>query len=63
MPDPPAKRGRPPLDPQDHTVRVNLCLPATTYDRLYAAARQDAVSVPAYIRQTLNNRAKKSPAE
>lgn len=50
------KRGRPSVDPQGLTMRVDLTLSAATYDALYAAARRSEVSVPELIRRQLRAR-------
>jgi len=42
-----AKRaGRPPLDPDDHTVRVGISLPARQFDAYARRALAEDVSVP-----------------
>jgi hypothetical protein len=47
--DKPLGRPREVVDP----VRVNVQIPAPTYDRLYRQARQQDVSVPALIRRAI----------
>jgi len=47
-----SRPGRPRLDPHGSTP-VNVRLPSTQYDNLYALARQRDVSVPEVIRQLL----------
>lgn len=45
--------GRPRLDADEDTVRVDVNLPAYQYDYLAAAAQRDRVSVPEVIRRHL----------
>ena len=47
------KPGRPRIDPNGDSVRVDVHLSARTYDALYAAARRAEVSVPEIIRRQL----------
>lgn len=50
-PTPPARRnGRPPLDAGSSSVSVNVRVPATRYDELYAQASREGLSVPQVIR-------------
>lgn len=47
----PARRnGRPPVDRESRSVPVNVRVPATRYDELYAQARREGRSVPQVIR-------------
>ena len=49
-----AKRaGRPPLDPDDHTVRVGISLPARQFDAYARRGLAEDVSVPEVIRRDL----------
>jgi len=52
----PRKTGRPPIDPADPSpsAKVQLRLPARLYDKSYAAARRQRLSVPDWIRLTLH---------
>ena len=49
----PARRGRPPIDPTDPSVGLNIRLPSKDYDRLYALAREQRVGVPELARRGL----------
>jgi hypothetical protein len=44
------RNGRPPLDPHDPSASVHVRLSGSEYDRLYAVAQHQRVSVPAVIR-------------
>jgi hypothetical protein len=46
--------GRPPLDAKDPSVKVCVTVPAHAYDRIYARAQQDRVTVPELIRRALD---------
>lgn len=45
--------GRPPLDPDDPSIRVTVTLPARRFDALCKAARDEEASVPEIIRRLL----------
>ena len=45
--------GRPPLDPDDPSIKVTISLPAKHFDRYCADARKQDVSVPEAIRRAL----------
>jgi hypothetical protein len=45
-------RGRP--REVENPVRVDIRIPATDYDRLYAIAKQDELSIPALIRKAIS---------
>ena len=47
------KRGRPPLDPDDRSVKISFCLPSRAFDALCHQARVEAVSMPALMRRLL----------
>jgi hypothetical protein len=47
------KRGRPPLDPDDPSVKVCLSLPGKRYDALWRAATDARTTVGAVIRDSL----------
>lgn len=47
------RRGRPPLDPTQAPVSVNLRLPAKTYDAAWTQARAERMTMPDWIRATL----------
>jgi hypothetical protein len=51
--DPPKRRGRPPIDPEDASVQVGVTLPAREFDRLCRSALAHEVSVPELIRRRL----------
>jgi hypothetical protein len=55
--------GRPPLDPNDPSVRVTLKIPSRHYDALYARASGARTSVPEMIRRMLTFRLPKSEGE
>ena len=57
------KRGRPPLDQNDHTVNVNVCLPSKQYDEAFQIAQRQRLSVPEVIRRALKAAADKHPTE
>jgi hypothetical protein len=48
--------GRPPLAANAPSVSVHIRLPAPDYDRAYAAARHERLTVPAWIRQRVTGR-------
>jgi hypothetical protein len=50
------RTGRPPLDPEDQTVRLGLSLPAKQFDAYARRAIREDVSVPEIIRRTLRER-------
>ena len=53
--------GRPPLDPDDPSVRVGVSLPSKEYDDLYARARRErAKGVPEMIRRIILREKKNS---
>jgi hypothetical protein len=52
------RTGRPPLDPDDPTVKVTISLPTKQFDRLCTAARQHDLSLPEVIRRALAGRTK-----
>ena len=52
-PDPPRRRGRPPVDPDDPSVDVHLMLPSKAYDRAYAIASGQGLTVPEVLRRAL----------
>lgn len=52
MSDPP-KPGRPPLDAADPSVNVHVRMPSKVYDAAWAHAQADRLSVPEWIRRTL----------
>ncbi len=45
--------GRPPLDADDDSVKVNVTIPAKAYDKLFERAQRARCSVPAVIRAEL----------
>jgi hypothetical protein len=50
----PRRRGRPPLDTADPTtVQVQVRLPTRQYDRLYARATAQRVTVPELVRRAV----------
>ena len=55
--------GRPPLDPNDPSVRVGTRVTGKTYDELYARAKDARVSISEFIRLQLRSpiRTLKSP--
>ena len=57
------KRGRPPLDQNDHTVNVNVCLPSKQYDKAFQIAQRERLSVPEIIRRALQAAADKQASE
>jgi hypothetical protein len=62
---PPNRPGRPPLDKDDPSVSVCVRFPAKVYDRVYARAQRDRVSIPEVIRRQVresnDDRDKKKP--
>jgi len=48
-----SRPGRPPLDPQERSVKVTISLPAKHYDRYCADARKLDMSLPEAIRRDL----------
>lgn len=53
--------GRRPLDPDDPSVTVTVAMPSKQYDVLYALAQKQAQTVPAVIRQALEQTTKPDP--
>jgi hypothetical protein len=49
----PKRRGRPPIDPTDGSIRVTVTLPVKQYDALCKVAQQQAESLPEVIRRSL----------
>jgi ABC-type branched-subunit amino acid transport system substrate-binding protein len=47
------RTGRPPLDPDDPSVRLTLTLQATRYDAVYRLAAAARQSVPEYLRAAI----------
>jgi hypothetical protein len=47
------RKGRPPLDPNDRSVKVSFSVPSHQYDLLYRAASDRRVGVPELIRRWL----------
>jgi len=58
---PPKRRGRPPLDPHDVSVSVNLRVTTREYDALYQLAREARCSIPALVRAAWATRPTKNP--
>jgi hypothetical protein len=52
---PPRKPGRPPLDPNDPSVRVCFRLPGRQYDDLYHRAQRERTDVGTIIRRRLRD--------
>ena len=46
--------GRPPLDPDDPTVKFSLCLPSKRYDALCRAAATERQTVSDVLRRALS---------
>jgi hypothetical protein len=49
------RRGRPPLDDGDPSVKVCVSLPSRQYDDVYERAQRERVSVPEVIRRALED--------
>jgi hypothetical protein len=49
----PKRRGRPPLDPEDHSISVHIRLVSKHYDALCARAGEDRRTLPDTIRRAL----------
>jgi hypothetical protein len=47
--------GRPKLQDPDRSVDLHFRLPAKQYDAAYQQARRDRLTVPEWIRRTLDN--------
>jgi hypothetical protein len=47
------RRGRPPLSDGEPSESVHIRLPASLYDRAFAAASQDRISIPELIRRAV----------
>ena len=47
------RRGRPPLDPADPSVKVTISLPTTQFDKYCATARRQDLSLPEVIRRAM----------
>lgn len=52
--------GRPPIDPQDESVKLSVALPAKRYDELCAEARRDRLTLPDLLRRLLARQPNKS---
>ena len=50
------RRGRPPLDPDDHSVDVHLKMPAQQYDATYRQARLERMTLSDVIRDAIRVR-------
>lgn len=48
--------GRPRIDPNDKSVRVNVAIPSKRYDALYAIARAERVTIQELFRRSLTNK-------
>jgi hypothetical protein len=48
-----SKRGRPPIDPTDHTVSTHVRLPSREFDALCQLAQREHLSLPELIRRAL----------
>jgi hypothetical protein len=59
VPDAPRRPGRPPIDPNDPSVKVSISLPSRQYDAFCERARREGVGVPAIIRRELEKNPKK----
>lgn len=55
----PTRRGRPPLDYDDPSVRVGVSLPSKQYDDYAQRALREQVSVPEIIRRDLDKKSTK----
>jgi hypothetical protein len=53
----PRRPGRPPLSPDEGSVKICLTVPTRKYDALDAQAREERVSIPELVRRSLNRRA------
>ena len=53
MPAPKKPIGRPPLVPGDTPAQVKVTVPSRLYDRAYAAARRDDISIAEIMRRGL----------
>jgi len=51
----PKRRGRKPLCPGEAPVDLHLKLRPAQYDRAWAAAKEDRVTVPEFIRRALDH--------
>jgi hypothetical protein len=60
---PPKRRGRPPLDPDNPSVTLNVRMPARQLDELYRRAYQMRGSVPQLVRGVLNSWLRRRPDE
>lgn len=47
------RKGRPPLDAADPSVKVSISLPSKAFDEFCALARQQDMSVPEVIRRAI----------
>jgi hypothetical protein len=51
--------GRPPLDPDDVSMKVTITLPTRRFDQLCKAAQEEHASVPELIRRLIDRAANK----
>jgi hypothetical protein len=51
--------GRPPIDPDDESVKLSLTIPAKRYDELCSDARRHRMTLPDLVRRLLTRRANK----
>lgn len=56
------RRGRPPVDPNDRSVNVQLRIPARQYDALFERARHERREVNDQIRHELQQHAQRAAA-
>lgn len=56
------RQGRPPLDPDDPSVKVTISLPSKHFDAMCARAHREHVSLPEVLRRALTmSRDEKNP--
>jgi hypothetical protein len=60
--NPPRRRGRPPLRPNDPSVLLHVRLPASQYDAVQAKARDAGVPVARWVRFALARANRSTPS-
>lgn len=55
--------GRPPLDPNDRSVPIQVRVPSREWDEIYQRSRRDRLTMPEYIRLALREHLKRADSE
>ena len=57
----PARRGRPPLDINDPSVRLTVALTGRQFDDVFRLAQREKVTMPEVVRRLLDQRTRQRP--